>query len=690
MLCLWNILFQFSSMSKKTSSFYRKVNQETDKCFNLISTENDCVFGEVFDESKTDNDIQSTSICNSLQHDNIELDLIDLHNEHVLDENWQSDESYHHKDSGSYQDTNESCNMLMKCSTEFKSKLKFLVLKHRISQSAVTDILRLLKTTPFEPNDLPSDARTLVSTPRNIEMRQVHPGNYCHVGVQTAINSLIRKTKIPDEIELLINIDGLPLSKSSGSQLYPILCSMNDDHKNVAIIGMYHGYEKPASANDFLQEFVEEAVDLTKNGVVIGEHKIPFTIKGFICDAPAKSYISYRKGHTGFYSCTKCKQKGVCMKGRTCFPKVNCTKRTDEDFRKKAQSQHHLGTSILENIPTLNMIESFPLEYMHLVCLGVVKKLIVNLWLFGKPPNRIPPRSIQEISSRLISFQNHVPKEFVRKPRSLDEVKRWKATEFRFFLFYLGPVVLKNVLADDKYLNFLCLHISMRILNDCVLLRQHLDYASSLLIYFVQNFAKLYGKEFVSHNVHGLIHVAEDVRKYGRLENYSAFPFENHLQSLKKMIRKHEKPLAQIMKRMKEFESTHFALNETPNQLLCHHSHCKGPVPDMSWTQYEFFGFDSFSINIKKPADSFCLLNDQSIIRVFNILKKDNQIYIYGKKFLEIDNFFSRPCESSAIGIFLVRRFSIFYLWPVESISKKVIAFPQDEGYVILPLMHNS
>lgn len=43
---------------------------------------------------------------------------------------------------------------------------------------------------------------------------------------------------------------------------------MNDDHKNVTIIGMYHGYEKPVSANGFLQEFVEEAIYLTKNGVV--------------------------------------------------------------------------------------------------------------------------------------------------------------------------------------------------------------------------------------------------------------------------------------------------------------------------------------------------------------------------------------------------------------------------------------
>lgn len=63
-------------------------------------------------------------------------------------------------------------------------------------------------------------------------------------------------------------------------------------------------------------------------------------------------------------------------------------------------------------------------------------------------------------------------------------------------------------------------------------------------------------------------------------------------------------------------------------------------VSDMSWTQYGFFGFESCSISIKKDADSFSLLNDQSIIKVFNILTKENQTYAYGKRFLEIDKFF--------------------------------------------------
>lgn len=36
---------------------------------------------------------------------------------------------------------------------------------------------------------------------------------------------------------------------------------------------------------------------------------------------------------------------------------------------------HHTGHTILQKIPNLGLVTEVPLDYMHLICLGVVKKL---------------------------------------------------------------------------------------------------------------------------------------------------------------------------------------------------------------------------------------------------------------------------------------------------------------------------
>ncbi len=80
------------------------------------------------------------------------------------------------------------------------------------------------------------------------------------------------------------------------------------------------------------------------------------------------------------------------------------------------------------------------------------------------------------------------------------------------------------------------------------------DYAKELLILFVSQCKDYYGVKFVSYNVHNFVHLADDVLNFGPLDAFSAFPFENHLQSIKKLIRKHDKPLPQIVRRIQEIE----------------------------------------------------------------------------------------------------------------------------------------
>lgn len=128
----------------------------------------------------------------------------------------------------------------------------------------------------------------------------------------------------------------------------------------------------------------------------------------------------------------------------------------------------------------------------------------------------------------MIIFRKYVCQEFNRLLRSIQDVDHWKATEFRQFLLYIGPVALKGNISEAQYKHFLCLYVAMRILcsSECINLN---TYAKSLIIYFVKKYKKIYGDEHITYNVHNLLHLCDDVLLFGKLDNFSAFKFENYL-----------------------------------------------------------------------------------------------------------------------------------------------------------------
>lgn len=148
-----------------------------------------------------------------------------------------------------------------------------------------------------------------------------------------------------------------------------------------------------------------------------------------------------------------------------------------------------------------------------------------------------------------------MPYEFSRKPRPLEEIKRWKATEFRQFFIYSGPLVLLNIFLPhhkDIYNLFLSLHVSLTILLSPSLHEHHNSDAKALLLYFTNSFQEIYGQKYITHNFHGLTHLADDALTFGLLDLCSAFKFENYLYTLKRLIRKGDKPLQQVIKRLYE------------------------------------------------------------------------------------------------------------------------------------------
>ncbi|KAK3910789.1 tRNA (guanine-N(7)-)-methyltransferase B [Frankliniella fusca] len=109
-----------------------------------------------------------------------------------------------------------------------------------------------------------------------------------------------------------------------------------------------------------------------------------------------------------------------------------------------------------------------------------------------------------------------------------------------------------GTLPKHLYEHFLVLSVAMTVLSSEEHIQLHLDYARELIIYFIKTFMEVYGKKYTSHNIHNLVHLVDDCKVHGTVDKFSAFPFENFYQKLKKMIRKGDKPLQQLCRRYEE------------------------------------------------------------------------------------------------------------------------------------------
>lgn len=173
-----------------------------------------------------------------------------------------------------------------------------------------------------------------------------------------------------------------------------------------------------------------------------------------------------------------------------------------------------------------NVINGFVIDYMHGVCAGVMKLLMV-LW-FDKTHKDATFSifySVSLVSKRLKSVCPNL--HITRPPRSLDEIKHWKTSEFRNFLFLWSLPVLFDILPEAYYVHF-CLFVkAIYNLSKEGISKNELKNAEMCHFKFVENFENLYSARFLTMNCHQLLHITDCVRANGPLFVNNCFVFED-------------------------------------------------------------------------------------------------------------------------------------------------------------------
>ena len=171
---------------------------------------------------------------------------------------------------------------------------------------------------------------------------------------------------------------------------------------------------------------------------------------------------------------------------------------------------------------------------------------------------------LKSLDEKIENVASRIPFEFARKlSGGITSAKFWKATEFRLFMLYVGPVVLRNILPDSHLQHFLLFSTAMRLLltkNQSPNMRT----CEGLLNKFIEQSKVLYGNSFISYNVHSLLHIPDDYLKFGPVDNVSCFKFENYLGCIKNRISGKNIPLEQLARHI-SFQNDQNVVNVLPS-----------------------------------------------------------------------------------------------------------------------------
>lgn len=375
-------------------------------------------------------------------------------------------------------------------------------------------------------------------------------------------------------LALTLNADGANIFKSSKNSLWPIQIVLNclppglrylSD--NIIVSTLYYGKEKP-NMFDLLYLLAAEIHSCNERFISFYKNDEFFNFIPKLlfcaCDLPARAAIQNFMGVNAKFGCSYCYHPGYSIpnnfKGTTVrYVRDDATtkvryhnesieiadmvekSRLNDKKDKKDSIRGIKGYSALLLFDDINIIESFPIDFMHGVALGLTKDLI-EIWI-GKKRIPTPPckdfkiKSVQlrtTLAKRI--FQLKPTRSIKRKPRSIFEIANIKASELLYLLWYYLRYALIGILPTRLVKNFEKLSAAIFILCKKNVKLDEVKTACALLKDFASEFEDIYGRGAVTMNLHLINHYYNVVINCGPLWCYSLFSFENNIGELKKFI----------------------------------------------------------------------------------------------------------------------------------------------------------
>ncbi|CAG9782322.1 unnamed protein product [Diatraea saccharalis] len=151
---------------------------------------------------------------------------------------------------------------------QFRQDLKKWAITCNVAHDTVKKVCEIINRRL--PHILPKDPRTFLQT-KTISLIPLDKGFYWHNGVTEQLKKYLELLIIiPESISLNINIDGLPIYKSSREQVWSILCNIFEiPYLSPFAVGIYSGKGKPQDLEGYFRPFVTEMKELLRNSLKV-------------------------------------------------------------------------------------------------------------------------------------------------------------------------------------------------------------------------------------------------------------------------------------------------------------------------------------------------------------------------------------------------------------------------------------
>ena len=212
------------------------------------------------------------------------------------------------------------------------------------------------------------------------------------------------------------------------------------------------------------------------------------------------------------------------------------------------------GRSPFLDLHYFNLVRDIPAEYLHCMCLGVIKRMVELTFNVGIARPRVVKRRLTEPSvfnQKMSKIK--VTREFPGRVRNLD-FSVMKGQEFRNIgLFFF--IVVVDCLEEHKQERRIWLLLGF-MLRACVIPQHEFQNVNFSDIEFCRKqfytlYEKLYGETNCSYNTHVVGAHLPEIRAHGPLTLTSAFGFENFYGEMRHaFVPRTISPLKQIMKKI--------------------------------------------------------------------------------------------------------------------------------------------